>query len=84
MTLLYITLSRTQEENKEKINKTQEKINKTQEDIYKTIDDALIKSSSILNRLNINEDKINKKTNLIVVNASYKGRLNSGDYHLVF
>ena len=35
---LYITLGRTQEENKEKINKTQEEINKTQEDINERID----------------------------------------------
>ena len=36
LTQLYITLSRTQEENKENINKTQEEINKTQEEINKT------------------------------------------------
>ena len=36
LTQLYFTLSRTQEENKEKINKTLEEINKTQEEINKT------------------------------------------------
>ena len=42
LTQLYITLSRTQEENKEKNNKTQEEINKTQKEINKRIDFALV------------------------------------------
>ena len=70
LTQLYIILSQTQEENKEKFNKTQEEINKTQEEINKTQEEIY--------------EKINEKSNLIMVNASYKGRLNSGDYQFSF
>ena len=57
LTQLYITLSRTQEKNKENINKTQEEINKTQEEIIKTqkeinerIDNALVLIKEILTK----------------------------------
>ena len=81
MSQLYITLSRTVEEYKEKINKTQEEINKR-------IDDTTIKfirENEYLSRIRENEKKkINLATNVVVVNASYKRRLNSGDYQFSF
>ena len=80
MSQLYITLSRTVEEYKEKNNKTQEEINKR-------IDDTTVKfirDNYYLSTIRENERKINKATNLIVVNASYKGRFNSGDYQFSF
>ena len=77
---LFITLSGTVEEYKEKINKTQEEINER-------IDDATVKflrENDYLRRISENERKIKHATNLIMVNASYKGRLNSDDYQFSF
>ena len=79
---LYITLSRTVEEYKEKINKNQEEINKK-------IDDAAVRHLSdndYLTRIRLNERNIESVANLnfIMVNASYKGLLNSDDYQFSF
>ena len=91
LTQLYITLSKTQEENKEKINKTQEEINKTQEKINKTqkeinerIDNALVQIKENFYKAQEIKEKIYKKPNLIAVNARYQGRLNFGKYQFSF
>ena len=69
LTQLYITISKTQEENKEKINKTQEEINKTQEEINKTqkeinerIDKALEQIKENFHKHKRLKKKINTKT----------------------
>ena len=85
---LYITLSRTVDENKQKINKTQEEINKRIDETQENINNAVIrfikKSYDLNNRIVANEEKIKQDTNVIVLNAGYKGRLNSGDYQFSF
>ena len=63
------------------------KINKIQEEINKRIDDAavkLLRDNDHLTRIRKNEKKIELTTNLIMINASYKGLLNSDDYQFSF
>ena len=78
---LYITLGRTQEENKEKINKPQEEINKTREEINERIDKT---QKEINERIDNALALIKEKPVLIMAHANYQGRLKEGKYQFNF
>ena len=76
----YVILNKTIDENKEKIDKIQDEIN---EKVYGVVDNFL-RTKGFIQTILSNERKIKEETNIILVNSSYKGRLNFGDYQFSF